>query len=109
MEKQNKAIFTESINIAKVIDYADGSIVSRTIRKSDNGNITLFAFDAGQELSEHTSPYDAYVYISDGEAELKIGGEKIVVRAGEMQLMPEDIPHAVKAVKRFKMMLIMIK
>ncbi|UCD93621.1 MAG: cupin domain-containing protein [Candidatus Zixiibacteriota bacterium] len=92
-----------------LLEYADESIVSRTVLKSEVGTITLFSFDAGQELSEHTTPYDAMVQVLDGEAELTIGGKTVVPKAGETVIMPADVPHAVRAVKRFKMLLTMIR
>ncbi len=91
------------------VDYADGSIVSRTLLKSKAGTITLFAFDSGQELSEHSAPFDAFVQVLDGEAVLTIGGKPITARAGETVVMPADIPHAVSAETRFKMLLTMIR
>ncbi|MFW6189924.1 MAG: cupin domain-containing protein [Planctomycetota bacterium] len=92
-----------------LVDYADASIVSRTLVDTEQGTLTLFAFDAGQSLSEHTTPYDAYVTVLDGRAELTIGGETVTPEAGEMVLMPADVPHAVRAPERFKMMLVMIR
>jgi quercetin dioxygenase-like cupin family protein len=96
-------------DIEGLVAYAEGSIVSRTISDGDQGTITLFAFDAGQNLSEHTAPYDAYVQVLDGEAELRIGGMAVIAKAGQLVIMPADVPHAVKAVERFKMMLTMIR
>ena len=96
-------------NLAGDISYAIGSIVSKTLLKKDTGNITLFSFDAGQGLSEHTSPFDAVVYILDGEAEISIGGKPQNVKAGETIIMPANVPHAVRANKRFKMMLTMLR
>lgn len=91
------------------IDYQDGSIVSKIIVKKEKGNITLFAFDKDQGLSEHTAPFDAVVNVIDGKAEVIIGGNSNIVETGQTILMPANIPHAVNAVERFKMMLIMIK
>ena len=91
------------------MSYADGSVVSRTLKKTDAGTVTLFSFDTGQGLSEHSAPFDAIVQILDGEAELTIGGKTITAVAGEMVIMPANIPHALEAKKRFKMMLIMVK
>jgi quercetin dioxygenase-like cupin family protein len=99
----------EAVRLAELLDYVPGSIVSRTLEKRKTGTITLFAFDAGQELSEHTTPYDAYVQILDGEVELTIGGRPVRATAGETVLMPADVPHAVSAVKPFKMLLTMIR
>ena len=98
-----------AINIAGHIEYASGSIVSKAILQKSTGSLTLFAFDAGQKLSEHTAPFDAVVHVLDGEAELVIGGEKILVPAGSFAVMPANIPHAINAVKRFKMALTMIR
>jgi len=95
--------------LADEVDYADGSVVSKTLLNKKTGTLTLFAFDAGQSLSEHTSPYDATVCILDGEAKLVIGGEDVIARAGEMVIMPANVPHDVRADSRFKMLLIMIR
>jgi quercetin dioxygenase-like cupin family protein len=92
-----------------LVDYQVGSIVSRTIIDKPAGTLTLFAFDEGQGLSEHTTPFDALVYVVDGEAEVTISGRSMSVKEGQMVLMPANEPHALKAVKRFKMMLVMIK
>jgi quercetin dioxygenase-like cupin family protein len=92
-----------------LVGYSAGSIVSRTIEKTRVGTMTLFAFDASQELSEHSAPYDAFVHVLDGEAELTIGGKPVKAHAGELVVMPADIPHAVKARKRFKMLLTMLR
>ncbi len=100
---------SDPVELAELIAYQDGSIVSRTLVKRSGGTLTLFAFDAGQELSEHTAPFDAVVQILDGEAELVIGGEKVPARAGQTVLMPADVPHAVQAPGRFKMLLVMIR
>lgn len=89
--------------------YHPGAIVSRTIAKAKGGSVTLFAFDAGQELSEHTAPFDALVQVLDGVVELTIGGEKVVARAGETVRMPAGVPHALRATERFKMLLIMVR
>lgn len=96
-------------NLEKHIEYADGSVVSKTLIKKDIGNITLFAFDAKQGLSEHTAPFDAVVYILDGEAEIAVGDKTSTVKAGEMLIMPANISHALHAEEKFKMLLIMIR
>jgi len=93
----------------ELVEYADGSIVSRAIVKAKAGTVTLFAFDAGQNLSEHTAPFDAMVQVLDGEAELTVGGETFIAGTGQLVIMPAGIPHAVTAVKRFKMLLTMIR
>jgi quercetin dioxygenase-like cupin family protein len=95
--------------LAGMVDYQEGSIVSRTLLNKNTGTLTLFAFDGGQALSEHTAPFDAFVQVLDGEAEVVIGGAPKRVTAGEMVIMPADVPHAVKAPGRFKMFLAMIR
>ena len=98
--------------VAKLVDlveYQDGSVVSRTIIKKETGTVTLFAFDQGQGLSEHTAPFDALVNVLDGEAEITIAGNSKHLKTGEMIIMPANKPHALKAVKKFKMMLVMVK
>ncbi len=92
-----------------MIDYQAGSVVSRTIIDQKTGTLTLFAFGQGQGLSEHTAPFDALVYLLDGEAEVTISGKPLHVTAGEMVIMPANEPHALKALTRFKMMLVMIR
>jgi len=99
----------EILKIAEMAIYQDGSVVSRQITKAEAGNVTLFAFDAGQELSEHTAPFDALVHVLDGEAEIYISGQPFHLKAGEAIIMPADQPHAVKAPKKFKMLLTMIR
>lgn len=96
-------------NLRQMVDYQTGSIVSREIIKKKTGTVTLFAFDQGQGLSEHTAPFDAMVYVLDGEAEVTISGKPFRLRAGEMIIMPANEPHAVSAVKKFKMLLAMIR
>jgi len=96
-------------SLAGLVDYGPGAVVSRTLHKGKTGTLTLFAFDKGQELSEHSAPFDAFVQIVDGEAELVIGGKPVRARAGELVLMPADIPHAVNAPERFKMLLVMFR
>jgi quercetin dioxygenase-like cupin family protein len=97
------------VEIAGLVAYQDGAIVSRTLAKRGGGTVTLFAFDAGQALSEHTAPFDAIAQILDGEAELVIGGTKVPARAGQAVLMPAQVPHAVLAPRRFKMLLVMLR
>ena len=98
-----------SVTLVDLVEYATGSVVSRTIVKNPAGSITLFAFDAGQGLSEHSAPFDAVVQILDGEATLTIGGQPVEARAGETVLMPANVPHAVHGAQRFKMALVMIR
>jgi len=95
--------------VADLIDYQSGSVVSRTIIDKKTGTVTLFAFDEGQGLSEHTAPFDALVCVIEGEAEITISGNPLCVREGEMVIMPANEPHALKAVKKFKMVLTMIR
>ena len=95
--------------MAGIVGYQDESVVSRTVMDKDVGTVTLFAFDEGQGLSEHVTPYDALVQILDGEAEITISGQAHTVKAGQMLIMPANKPHALDANVRFKMMLIMIR
>ena len=99
----------EVLPLAGLVAYQAGSVVSRQITKADAGNVTLFAFDQGQELSEHTAPFDALVYILDGAAEIRITGQPFTLQAGDAIIMPADEPHAVRALSPFKMLLIMIR
>jgi len=96
-------------NLLDLVDYQDGSIVSKEIIKKDKGTVTLFAFDKGQGLSEHIAPFDALVYVFDGKAEVIISGHSFSLKAGEIITMPANKPHALKAIDRFKMLLIMIR
>jgi quercetin dioxygenase-like cupin family protein len=100
---------SEILNMAALADYQTGAIVSRQVTKAEAGNVTLFAFDQGQELSEHTAPFDALVHVLDGETEVRISGQPFLLKAGEAIIMPANEPHAVRAVKRFKMLLTMIR
>jgi quercetin dioxygenase-like cupin family protein len=102
-EKGVKFSFNKSIN------YNDKAVVSKHILKKDNGNISLFAFDKGEGLSEHTTPFDAVVYIVDGKADIIINGVSNILEANETIIMPANVPHALKAVEKFKMVLTMIK
>ena len=96
-------------SLRDLVDYSPDSIISKTILDKPTGTITLFSFDKGQKLSEHTSPYDAVVQVLDGKASLAIGGENQEVPAGEIIVMPANVPHAVDAEERFKMLLTMIR
>jgi len=106
---------TKELNVAKAIalaeevEYRSGSIVSKTLLDKKAGSLTLFAFDAGQGLSEHVSPYDAVVQVLDGNAELTIGGKTVKAGTGNLVIMPANVPHAVKANESFKMLLTMIR
>lgn len=95
--------------LEKLVDYQTSAVVSKTIIKQPAGTVTLFAFDKGEGLSEHTAPFDALVYLIDGEAEITISGKLNFVKKGEMILMPANQPHALKAKEKFKMLLVMIK
>lgn len=95
--------------LAEMVGYQEGSVVSRTLLQDEAGTLTVFSFDEGQALSEHTVPFNAFVQVLDGEAEITIGGAPLTVRAGEIVLMPGGISHRVRAVKRFKMLLTMFK
>ena len=95
--------------LEKMVEYQDGSVVSKTVIGKKTGTVTLFAFDAGQSLSEHTAPFDALVYVMDGKAEISIAQNMQTVAKGQMIILPANIPHAVNAVSQFKMMLVMIK
>lgn len=95
--------------LVDMLQYQDGSIVSRVLLKNKGGTVTLFAFDVGEGLSEHTAPFDALVVVTDGEADIEIAGESFKVRQGETIILPANRPHAVRAATRFKMLLIMIR
>lgn len=96
-------------HMANAIQIQGGAVVSKTLVNKSAGTVTLFAFDEGQTLSEHTAPYDALVYVLDGEAEITLAGKPYAVKGGEALLMPANVPHALKAVKAYKMLLTMIK
>ncbi len=105
----NEFTKSEIFSFAGSVDYADGAIVSKTVLKKQTGNISLFAFAEGEALSEHTAPYDALIEIVDGRGEIVIGGKSYFLQSGQSIIMPANIPHAVKAAERFKMVLTMIK
>lgn len=100
---------SEILTLAEMVSYQNGSVVSRQITKAEAGNVTLFAFDEGQELSEHTAPFDALVHVVEGEAEIIISGKSFHLKSGDAIVMPADEPHAVKAKGQFKMLLTMIR
>ena len=100
---------SEVLNMAELVSYQEGSVVSRQITKADAGNVTLFAFDLGQELSEHTAPFDALVHVLDGEAEIHISGKPFQLKTGDAIIRPANEPHALKAIQKFKMLLTMIR
>ena len=99
----------QSLPIVDLVNYQDGSVVSRVVLKGEKGSVTVFAFDAGQALTEHTSPSAALVQAIEGEAEITVAGKPIALMAGEIVLLPAEKPHAVKAITRFKMVLTMIR
>jgi len=109
VKSANTRLFAQAANLSKLIDYQAGSIVSRTVIDKRAGTITVFAFDQGEGLSEHTSPYDALVYVLDGEAEVVISGKSIRLKNGELTIMPANEPHALSAITKFKMLLVMIR
>jgi quercetin dioxygenase-like cupin family protein len=100
---------SKAIDLAGLVEYGEGAVVSRTLIQAAVGTVTVFAFDKGQGLSEHSTPFDALVQVLDGNAEITIGGEMVPVSTGESLLMPADIPHALDAPERFKMLLTMIR
>jgi quercetin dioxygenase-like cupin family protein len=102
-EKASVFTFNESI------EYASGGILSKTVLKKETGNISLFSFARGEALSEHTAPFDAVIHVVDGKGEVIIGGKSFILEAGQNIIMPANIPHAVNALERFKMVLIMIR
>ncbi len=104
-EFEKSKVFT----FAGSVEYADGAIVSKTVLKRETGNISLFAFAKGEALSEHTAPFDALLQVVDGKGEIVIGGKSYMLESGQSIIMPANIPHAVKAVEKFKMVLTMIK
>lgn len=100
---------SEILHMAELVVYQEGSVVSRQITKADAGNVTLFAFDKDQELSEHTAPFDALLHVLEGEAEIQISRQPFHLKSGDAIIMPADKSHAVKAMQRFKMLLTMIR
>jgi len=107
--RQTKLKPGEALDMAGLVHYADDAIVSRTIAESPAGTVTLFAFAAGQGLSEHSAPFDAIVQVVEGQADLTIGGRGLNASAGQVVVMPANVPHAIKAVQPFKMLLIMLR
>lgn len=97
------------VELAGLVEYQEGAVVSRTLVKRETGTVTLFAFDAGQALSEHTAPFDALVHVLEGEAEVILGGTPHRLDAGQAILMPAHLPHAVRAPHRLKMLLVMVR
>ena len=109
LEPRTSIPASKPIGLADSIEYSTDSVVSRTLIENKAGTITLFAFDAGQGLSEHSAPFDAVVQVLDGEAELTIGGEKVNASSGQMVVMPANVAHALQARQRFKMLLTMLR
>jgi quercetin dioxygenase-like cupin family protein len=109
MKNGREGLVAEVNRLVDLVAYQKGSVVSRTIIDKNTGTVTLFSFDEGQGLSEHTAPFDALVYLLDGEAEISISGKPLHLKEGEMVIMPANQPHALKARKRMKMLLIMIR
>ncbi|MDD5174695.1 MAG: cupin domain-containing protein [Candidatus Omnitrophica bacterium] len=99
----------QALSLKGMVEYQDGSVVSKEIIKKESGTVTLFAFDKGQGLSEHTAPFDALVNVLDGQAQVRISGEPYIVKEGELIIMPANRPHSVQAIERFKMLLVLIK
>ncbi|MCA1797728.1 MAG: cupin domain-containing protein [Geobacteraceae bacterium] len=96
-------------NLAQMTEYQEGAVVSRTLLKNSSGTLTVFSFDAGQALSEHTVPFNAFIQVLDGEGEISVDGKTTTVKSGEIILMPGGLPHSVHAAKRFKMLLTMFR
>jgi quercetin dioxygenase-like cupin family protein len=109
MSAKNGNLTTQASTLSELIVYQEGSVVSRTLIDKKAGTVTLFAFDEGQGLSEHTAPYDALVYVLEGEVEAIIAGKPVALKGGEMTVMPANQPHALAAKTRVKMLLTMIK
>lgn len=104
-----KDLVAQAVDLAGLVEYQPGAVVSKELLRKGTGTVTVFAFDQGQGLSEHTAPFDAMVMVLDGTAEIVIDGKPVATRAGRMIIMPAKIPHALNAVERFKMLLIMIR
>jgi len=109
MSSEGKNLIAKPIKLADLAEFQTHSIVSREIIQKPTGTVTVFAFDAGEGLSEHTAPFDAMVYALEGRGEIMISGAWHSVKAGEMIIMPGNVPHALKAVERFKMLLVLVK
>lgn len=107
-QKEKNNFYTQAIRLVDLVDYQRDSVVSRTLIEKKTGTITLFAFDEGRSISEHTAPFDALVYLLDGEAEVVISGKSIAMRKGEMIVIPANTPHSLKSIKKFKIQLTMI-
>ncbi|MBR5008338.1 MAG: cupin domain-containing protein [Methanocorpusculum sp.] len=108
MNYDPKSLIGEVMNVKGLVDYQEGSVVSRMVTNKKAGTVTVFAFDAGEGLSEHSAPFDALVIGLEGEAEIPIGGEPHIVKEGDMLIMPANVPHAVTPITKFKMLLVLI-
>ncbi len=108
-DSADENLLAKAIDTSSLVEYQDGSVISRTIVKKDVGTVTVFAFDEDEGLSEHTAPFDALVQIIDGEAEITIEGKPLRATEGQLVIMPANKPHSLKAIKRFKMVLVMIR
>ncbi|HAR63858.1 MAG: cupin domain-containing protein [Candidatus Margulisiibacteriota bacterium] len=108
-DEKKESLIGQVKNLGELVNYQDDSVVSRMLVNAKAGTITLFAFDKGQRLSEHAAPFDAYVQVVEGEAQITISGSPLLVKSGEMVIMPANKPHAVDAQEKFKMLLVMIK
>ena len=109
IQEKKESLVAKTLDAARLVEVQAGSVVSRAVMQKKTGTVTLFAFDAGQGLSEHTAPFDALVYMLEGRAEIVISGTSHVLGPGEMIIMPAGEPHALKAMEPFKMMLVMIR
>jgi quercetin dioxygenase-like cupin family protein len=108
-KRTKKSVLPRAENLARLVGYKKGSVVSRELIDKRTGSVTLFSFDKGEGLSEHTAPYDAMVYVLDGAVRITISGRPFNLKKGEMIVMPARKPHALDALKKFKMMLVMIR
>jgi quercetin dioxygenase-like cupin family protein len=106
---KNELPAAQAISLLSLVSYQDGAVVSRTLLKRPTGTLTVFAFDEGQSLSEHTSPFDAIAQILEGETEISISGKLVTAKSGEAVLLPANQPHGLKAIRKFKMLLTMIR
>jgi quercetin dioxygenase-like cupin family protein len=109
IDSSAESYLKEGLNMEGLVSYQDGSVVSRAVISKSAGTVTVFAFDCGESLSEHTAPFDALVLVLDGEAEITVSGVPHTVKKGEMIIMPAGKPHSLRAIEKFKMMLVMIK
>ena len=108
-KKSSSELYKKASSLSELVSYQEGSVVSRTLIDKKTGTVTLFAFDENQGLSEHTAPFDALVYVLEGEVEVTISGKPLTLRQGEVTILPANQPHALAAKTRFKMLLTMIK